>query len=142
MGQLNMMTLAKTDGVTDTSPILGSFTSLFIGDILTANTIKLTYYANEYANSITMTTDPDTGNTSYSSNLPNSEIIIIQNYVTSTTNVLYNQRTQDWTFYQNSIQVSQDMNFLQQFNNMGGTMTYLVDNVVGTPSLVSKLASN
>ena len=142
MGQLNMMTLAKTDGVANTSPILGSFTSLFIGDILTANTIKLTYYANEYANSITITTDPDTGNTSYSSNLPISEIIIIQNYVTSTTNVLYNQRTQDWTFYQNSIQVSQDMNFLQQFNNMGGTMTYLVENVVGTPSLVSKLASN
>jgi len=135
MGQLNMMTLAKTDGVSNTAPILGSFTSLFIPDILQANTIQLTYYANEYANSISLT-----GNT-YTSNLANSEIANIQSYITSTTNVLYNQRMQDWTFYQNSVQVSQDVSFLQQFNNMGGTMTYLVQNVVGTPSLLTKLAS-
>jgi hypothetical protein len=141
IGQLNMMTLSKTDGVSNTAPILGSFTSLFISDILTANTIKLTYYANEYASSISMNTDPVTGNTSYVSNLANSEIINIQNYLLSTTNVLYNQRMQDWTFYQNSIQVSQDASFLQSFNNMGGTMSYLVNNLVGTPSLVSKINS-
>lgn len=134
-GQLNMMTLAKTDGVSNTAPILGSFTSLFISDILKSNTIQLNYYANEYANSITLT-----GNT-YSSNLANSEIANIQNYITSTTNVLSTQRNQDWTFYQNSIQVSQDVGFLQQFNNMGGTMTYLVNNLVGTSSLITKLSS-
>jgi len=135
VGQLNMMTLSKTDGVSNTAPILGSFTSLFIPDILQANTIQLTYYANEYANSISLT-----GNT-YTSNLANSEIANIQNYITSTTNVLYNQRMQDWTFYQNSTQVNQDVGFLQQFNNMGGTMTYLVQNVVGTSSLITKLSS-
>jgi hypothetical protein len=141
IGQLNMLTLAKTDGVSNTSSILGSFTSLFIPDILTANTIKLTYYANEYANSISMNTDPITGNTTISSNLANSEIANIQNYITTTKNVLYNQRMQDWTFYQNSTQVSQDVAFLQQFNSMGGTMSYLVNNVVGTPSLISKINS-
>lgn len=142
IGQLNMMTLAKTDGVTNTAPILGSFTSLFISDILQANTVQLQYYANEYANSIITTTDMESGNTTTSSNLSPTEITKIQNYVISTTNVLYNQRMQDWTFYQNSLQVSNDVSFLQQFNNMGGTMSYLVNNVVGTPSLVTKLASN
>jgi hypothetical protein len=142
VGQLNMMTLAKTDGVTNTAPILGSFTSLFISDTLQANTVQLQYYANEYANSIITVTDPDSGNTTTSSNLSPTEITKIQNYVISTTNVLYNQRMQDWTFYQNSLQVSQDVSFLQQFNSMGGTMSYLVNNVVGTPSLVTKLASN
>ena len=141
IGQLSMITLAKTDGVSNTTPILGSFTSLFIPDVLTANTIKLTYYANEYANSISLNTDPITGNTTISSNLPNSEIALIQSYITSTTNVLYNQRMQDWTFYQNSLQVSQDASFLQSFNSMGGTMSYLVNNVIGTPSLINKLAS-
>jgi len=141
IGQLNMLTLTKTDVVSNTAPILGSFTSLFIPDILTANTIKLSYYANEYANSISMNTDPITGNTIISSNLPNSEIAIIQSYITSTKNVLYNQRTQDVSFYQNSLQVSQDTSFLQSFNSMGGTMSYLVNNVIGTPSLISKLAS-
>ena len=136
IGQLNMMTLSKTDGVSNTAPILGSFTSLFIPDILTANTIKLTYYANEYANSV------GANISGYiTSNLAPSEITNIQNYLLSTTNVLYNQRMQDWTFYQNSIQVSQDASFLQSFNNMGGTMSYLVNNLVGTPSLVSKINS-
>ena len=136
IGQLNMMTLSKTDGVSNTAPILGSFTSLFIPDILTANTIKLTYYANEYANSV------GANISGYiTSNLAPSEITNIQNYLLSTTNVLYNQRMQDWTFYQNSIQVSQDASFLQSFNNMGGTMSYLVNNLIGTPSLVSKINS-
>jgi len=128
--------LSKTDGVSNTAPILGSFSSLFIPDILTANTIKLTYYANEYANSV--------GANIFgyiTSNLAPSEITNIQNYLLSTTNVLYNQRMQDWTFYQNSIQVSQDASFLQSFNNMGGTMSYLVNNLVGTPSLVTKINS-
>lgn len=139
MGQLNMFTLAGTDGVSNTAPILGSFTSLFISDILQANTIQLNLYATEYADGLITVTDPDSGNTSISSNLSPTEIENIQNYIVSTTNILYNQRMQDWTFYQNSQQVSQDVSFLQQFNNMGGTMTYLVQNVVGTPSLIEKL---
>jgi hypothetical protein len=142
IGQLNMLSLSKTDGVSNTAPILGSFTSLFIPDILTANTNQLYYYANKYTNSIITVTDTGTGNTTTSSNLSNNEIANIQNYVISTTNVLYNQRLQDWTFYQNSIKVSQDASFLQQFNNMGATMTYLANNVIGTPSLVTKLSSS
>ena len=54
LGQLNMMTLAKSDGVTNTAPILGSFTSLFIQDELSANANTLVYMAGEYANSLTL----------------------------------------------------------------------------------------
>ena len=67
-------------------------------------------------------------------------IINIQNYIISTTDVLYNQRIQDWTFYQNSQQVNQDVSFLQQFNNMGGTMSYLVKNVIGNNTRYTILA--
>jgi len=137
LGQLNMMTLSKSDGVSNTAPILGSFTSLFIPDILQANTIKLSFYASEYANSV------GANISGYiTSNLAPSEITNIQNYILSTTNALYNQRIQDWTFYQNSTQVSKDVAFLQNFNYMGGTMTYLVNNIIGTPSLLTKLSSN
>jgi len=142
IGQLNMNLLAKTDGVSNTAVILGSFTSLFIPDILQANTIKLTFYANEYAGSINSSIDPDTGLITYSSNLAPAEIANIQNYTISTKNVLYNQRTQDCTFFLNSLQTSQDTGFIQSFNNMGGTMSYLVNNVVGTPSLLQKLSSS
>jgi hypothetical protein len=138
MGQLNMNLLAKTDGVSNTAPILGSFTSLFISDILQANTIKLIYYANEYANSVGL--NVTTGNTS--SNLAPAEIANIQNYLITTQSVLYNQRIQDCTFFLNSLQTSQDTGFIQSFNNMGGTMSYLVNNVIGTPSLLTKLNSS
>ena len=125
------------DGVSNTAPILGSFTSLFIPDILQANTIKLNFYASEYANSL------GANISGYiTSNLAPSEITNIQNYILNTTNALYTQRIQDWTFYQNSTQISKDVAFIQNFNYMGGTMSYLINNVIGTPSLLTKLSSS
>jgi hypothetical protein len=141
IGQLNMMNISKTDGVpSDTVGILGSFTSLFIDDILTANGIQLTTYANEVANSITITMDEEMGNTA-SSNLSPTEITIITNYTNSTANVLINRRTSDWSFYQNSRKLAQDCGRLAQFNSMGITNTYLVNNVIGTDELKQKLNS-
>jgi spore coat protein CotF len=131
IGLQNFLTLSKTDGantLTDTTPILGSFTSLFIPDILQANTIQLTYYATEIAANATP-------------NLSNSEIVNITNYCTNTASILNVRRTADWAFYQNSVHVSQDYGFLMQFNNMGGTSNYLINNVIGTPAFVAKLNS-
>lgn len=142
VGQMNMMTLSKTDGVpANTVPILGSFSSLFIQDILVANTAQLKIYSNEYANSIVVVVDIGTGNTSYSSNLSNSTIANIESYITSTSDVLNNTRNSDWTFYRNSLQLARDNGFLQQFSNMGATNTYLINNVIGTDSLKTKLTS-
>jgi hypothetical protein len=141
IGQLNMMNISKTDGVpSNTVGILGSFTSLFINDILTANGIQLNIYANELANSITYTIDMEEGNTA-SSNLSPTEITIITNYTNSTANVLIDRRAADWSFYQNSRKLAQDCGRLAQFNNMGITNTYLVNNVIGTDSLKQKLNS-
>ena len=55
--------------------------------------------------------------------------------------IMTTRRNHDFTFYQNSLQVTKDAGFLQQFNSMGGTNTYLVENVIGTDSLKAKLAS-
>ena len=128
IGQQNFMILSKTDGTStlqDTTPILGSFTCLFISDILQANTIKLSYYAGEMANG----------------NVSNAEIASINSYCVNTSTALYNQIHADWTFYQNSVQLSKDYGFLQQFSNMGSTNKYLVNNVIGTAGFVTKLNS-
>jgi hypothetical protein len=92
-------------------------------------------YAQEYQNSLVANV---MGNT-YTSNLSNSQIAIIENYVSNTQVLLSSRRNGDWTFYQNSMQLGQDVGYMSQFNNMGGTMTYLVNNVVGTPRLLSNL---
>ena len=144
IGQLNMMTLSKSDGVQNTSAILGSFTSLFINPELTENSNKILVFAQEYANSINAVSTVDEQMvpiTIYTSNLANTEIINIRNYLANTQTLMTNRRTGDWDFYHNSMQLSQDMAFMQQFNNMGGTMTYLVNNVVGTSTLVNNLNS-
>jgi hypothetical protein len=144
-GQLNMMTLAKSDGVSNTAPILGSYTSLFIMDELSANANTLIYYANEYANSLVTVSSTDAnGNTvlTISSNLASSEILNIENYLLSTKSLMSERRTGDCRFYQNSMELSQDIGFMQQFNNMGGTFTYLVNNLIGTPILLSRLQTS
>jgi hypothetical protein len=139
MGQLNMMTLARSDGVSNTAPILGSFTSLFIMDEIQANANTILTFAQEYANSIT--SNVVGANTYYSSNLSNTIIATIDSYVSNTTLLLSTRRTSDWAFYRNSLQLAKDVGYMQQFSNMGATMSYLVNNVVGTPNLLSKLNS-
>lgn len=126
LGQMTMMTITKTDGAPqDTTPILGSFTSLFIQPELTANDQTLITYNSEFT--------------------VNSSATFIQSisdYANSTMTILSDRRNQDVNFFRNSFQVMNDLGFLQQFSNMGGTQTYLVMNLIGTDSLVSKLSAN
>lgn len=144
-GQMNMMNLTKTDGSqSNTNSILGSFTSLFVKDEIQANTVQLDYYAGILANSITIVIGDDgLGNTTSnaSSNLAGSEIANIVSYIDSTTSLLNTRASHDKTFYQNSIQVTKDVAFMQQFNNLGNTQKYLLNNVIGTDYLVTNLAN-
>jgi len=121
LGQQNMMNLTKTDGPqSNTVPMLGGFTSLFIQDKLSAYANQLSTYANTYSN---------TYSTTYST------------YMNGVGTDLNARITADWTFYQNSLAVSNESAFLQQLTSAGGTNTYLLNNVIGTPSLVTKLNS-
>ena len=134
IGQLNMMTLAKSDGVSNTAPILGSFTSLFIQDELAANANTLMFFVGELQSSLNVT--------SQSSNLSNIIVANITTYIQNTQALLATRRTGDWTFYQNSTQLAQDVGYMQQFSNLGGTASYLVSNLVGTQALTSNLGSS
>lgn len=141
VGQMSMLTLTKTDGAqSNTVPILGSFTSLFINDVLESNGNQMLVYASQLANSIS-SADDGFGNLIYTSNLSSTQISSIQSYANSTSSILNTRRTHDWNFFQNSMQIMKDAAFLQQFTNMGATNTYLIRNVVGTNSLINKLDS-
>jgi len=141
-GQMSMMNLSKSnESQSNTDVMLGCFTSLFISDIIEANANTLIYYSNKLADSVTANTD-NVENITYSSNLSIMELANIENYCISTGDILNIRRTQDWSFYQNTLQISRDAGFLQQFNNMGGTQSYLVKNIIGTPTLVQNLTAN
>lgn len=143
VGQQIMMILAKTDGTEstqNTAPILGSFTSLFIRDELKSNTQQISYYANIYSSNTQLV--PSESGDYYICLLPPEEIANIKNYLSNTTTELSTRRTSDVTFYNNALQVVQDYGYLQQFTTAGGTNTYLMKNVVGTPRLANNLSSN
>jgi hypothetical protein len=47
----------------------------------------------------------------------------------------------DWTFYTQARGIVQDYNFVQRFTPMGNTQSNLVENLIGTDTLKSNLAS-
>jgi hypothetical protein len=145
-GQSSLLTLNMAgEPQTNTDIMLGSFTSLFIQDDLTANANQMLSYSIQLKNSISANTTNDGEGgpsvTTYSSNLANSIISSMSSYCNTTSSILNTRRMHDWTFHRNLQQVTQDNGFLQQFNNLGGTQKYLIKNVIGTTSLVDKLTS-
>jgi hypothetical protein len=145
-GQSSLLTLNMAgEPQSNTDVMLGSFTSLFIQDILTANANQLLSYSIQLKNSISANTTNDGEGgpsvTTYSSNLANSIISSMSSYCNTTSSILNTRRMHDWNFHINLQQVTQDNGFLQQFNNLGATQKYLIKNVIGTTSLVDKLTS-
>jgi len=127
--QLTML-LNKTDGIANAVSTLGCMTSLFINDILTANTLTI---AND-ANVIVI------ANTA--GNVTSSMCFNVANDLTNVQSSLYNSRSQDWFFYSTSMTTLQNYMFLSGFSAMGNTKTGLINNVIGTPSLISKISAN
>jgi hypothetical protein len=145
-GQSSLLTLNMAgEPQTNTDIMLGSFTSLFIQDDLTANANQILSFSIQLKNCISAnTTDDGEGGpsvTTFSSNLANSIISSMSSYCNTTSSILNTRRMHDWTFHRNLQQVKQDNGFLQQFNNLGATQKYLIKNVIGTTSLVDKLTS-
>jgi hypothetical protein len=127
--QLTML-LNKTDGIANAVSTLGCMTSLFINDILTANTLTI---AND-ANVIVI------ANTA--GNVTSSMCFNVANDLTNVQSSLYNSRSQDWFFYSTSMTTLQNYMFLSGFSAMGNTKTGLINNVIGSPSLIAKISAN
>lgn len=131
----------QTDAIQNTAPTLGSFTSLMIGPQISAAANLIINYPNLIANSITITVDPISGNTSNISNLTYTQVLAISNDVSNTNSLLATRQSADETYYLNLQTLSNKYSTVSQFNNMGETQSYLVNNFIGTPSLISKLNS-
>ncbi len=134
VGQINMLNLAKTDGIANvpnTVPILGSFSSLFIGPTLNANTIQIQTFANTLNSSLS-------GNVS---NIAANTVNDAANLIYSIMNLVNSHQANDWSFYTNSVQVMKDSAFMLQFNTLGNTNLSLILSLIGTPRLVANLVS-
>jgi hypothetical protein len=119
----------QTDGIVNNSPIMGSMTSILVGPQISANSNTMT---SDYI----VLTNGVSGNT-----LSNSQVTQIVTDMTNINAFLSGRQSSDVTFFGNIINFVSNYNTTQQFTNMGETETYLCNNLIGTPKLVSRINS-
>lgn len=142
-GNENTFMLNKTDGIANAIGGLGAMTSLFIGDELSANVTTFNYYTNLIVTNTTNTFIPGMpfGYWANTCTLSASQMQTMNVSFRGLYNQIYNRINDDWTFYQATIQVGRDYGFLSRFSNLSNTQNYLINNLVGTDYLKSKIAT-
>ena len=137
-GKSAMYIVNQTDGIVNTAPILGSFTSLFVGPQINANSSIISTYYNIINNSITITTDGG-GNTIHTSNLSQTVVTTIDSQLANTTIFLANRENHDKNYYANLKVVSEDYQELRKLQNLGESESTLIEDFIGTDKLLSRL---
>ena len=140
-GKSVMYLVNQTDGIVNTAPILGSFTSLFIGPQINANSSIISTYYNIINNSIVVTqnTDGAYSNTVYTSNLSLSVVTTIDQQLANTNIFLGNRENHDKNYYANLKAVSKDYQELRKLQNLGESESTLIQDFIGTDKLLSRL---
>lgn len=133
IGTLILHLTNQTDGIINTSPILGNFTSLFVGP-------QLEEYANTFISYISLINDSVTTNTVSgirTSNLTTIQANTITTYITNANDFLTTRKTHDQTFFENSKDIVNAFANCRDFTNFGVTEKYLINNFIGTPELIN-----
>jgi hypothetical protein len=132
-GEQILMLTHTTDNVSNTVPLLGNFTSLFISDEITSNANNIINDLVTVRNSVrTEVIGGETPTSSNVSNLSASLITTITANVVAANTLLSTRRLHDWNFYRNSLNILEDYNKINQLGRVGNTQKYLINNLVGT----------
>jgi hypothetical protein len=143
LGKTALYITNQTDGITNTSPILGSFTSILIGPQIGQNASQIQNYVILVQNSLNteVVTVDEITTTTTTSNLTLPQISGIETGLLNTNALLYDRQTGDVTYYTNLRSFVDNYNEVKKFSDMGETQTYLVDNFVGTDKIKQRLNS-
>jgi len=144
LGKTALYITNQTDGITNTSPILGSFTSILVGPQISANANLVFPYVATINNSITTTTTTDpNGNVTVTSttNLTAGQITTIQTGLSTANTSLGTRMNHDFIYFTNLKNFVDNYNATKKFVNMGETESYLVNDFIGTDKLLSRINS-
>jgi len=144
IGKTALYITNQTDNITNTSPILGSFTSILIGPQVGQSASQIQNYVILIQNSLNTEETMDEGGntiTTTTSNLTPSQISDIETGLLNTNALLYDRQTGDVTYYTNLRAFVDKYNTTKKFTNMGETETYLVNNFVGTDKIKERINS-
>lgn len=127
LGKTALYITNQTDNIKNTSPILGSFTSILVGpQVGSANTTL--------ASALVILDNGVTAN-----NLTEAQISQILSDISSTNTLLVTRQNADVTYYGNLRTFVDKYNTVKKFTNMGETETYLVNNFVGTDKIKQRI---
>jgi len=140
-GRMALYVTNQTDGIINTSPIMGSFTSLLVTPQISANANTINTYISLISNSISPNTDPEALITSNTSNLTLTQVNQIYSDLANTNNLMAGRRNADVTYYNNLRNFVNNYNTTKTISNMSETEKYLATNFIGTAKLITRINS-
>ena len=137
VGETLVPLLYTTDNVANTIGALGSFTSLYINDKLSANSTILAADLVLLNNSIIYSGLP----VIQSSNLGGVTLETINSHIALANTMIATRRLHDWNFFKQALAISRDMGTVSQFNSMGKMKSHLIRNKIGTDALIANVSA-
>jgi hypothetical protein len=135
-GKIALYITNQTDSIQNTSPILGSFTSLLIGDQITANLNTIIAFSEEIDDSIINREDANT----IRSTLSEERVQTMNLYMRAANTFLSTRINSDVNYYGNLKNLIDKYNQTKKFTNLGETEKYLYINFIASDKLKSRIS--
>ena len=121
----------QTSNVTNSAAIMGSFTSLLIGNTVNTWISTISTYANTINASVSLSTGI--------SNLSLSTVTTIDTNLADIKSTIYTRRVHDENYFINAKTVLNETTELRSYTSRGSSEDYLLQNIIGTEKLLTRL---
>jgi len=139
LGKSASYILYQTDGVANTAAVMGSFTSIL--DRTQLSQISSTIVTDSAAIVASLTYVPSEIGGYYTSSLSPTIVTKYTQDFSNAVTFMTTHETADKTFYKNLKDMMAKYNSTKQYVNMGDSESYLINNFIGTPKLISRVNS-
>jgi len=143
IGRALTYVIYQVDGREDNAPMLGSFTSILIANTINDYANVVVSYNNTINSSITITTTT-VGEDVIITKTSNLSFAVVNNIATTanTLNTLFlERRIHDENFYRKSNELVNEAKNIRRYENLGASEENLVQNLIGSDKLKSRLAN-
>ena len=141
IGRALTYVIYQVDGREDNAPMLGSFTSILVANTVSDYANVIVTYPNTVNNSISTTIDPITFDSISTSNLTYNTVNSIAEFANTLYTLLHDRRVHDENFYTKSNQLVNEAKNIRRYENLGASEDNLVQNLIGSDKLKSRLAN-
>jgi hypothetical protein len=143
LGQSMLYLTSQTDGIQNNSPILGMFSSVLCGNTLTTYSQTLITHKNHIQANLT-TSGSGTEGDPYvaTSNLTPTEVSTISTFIEGLNTFISDRYHSDVNYFNNAKTISNDLSTVRRYSQMGQSESYLIQNFIGSPKLLSRLNAN